>query len=123
MFVVLKPFEERRDPETYDAAIAKTLQAKIAEEVEGAVVGVFRSPPIRGVGNAGGFQFQVEQHGYVDLVKLEEMTDELVKKANGPRPTLPSSQLARPKFGSKTHRKMMTVAIVETTTGTNTAVR
>ena len=47
----------------------------------------------------------------------------LSKKPNGPRPTFASSQFARPKCGSNTHRKMIAVAIVETTTGTNTAVR
>ena len=48
---------------------------------------------------------------------------ELVKNPNGPRPTLPSSQFARPKFGSKSQRNMIDVAIVDTTTGTNTASR
>jgi multidrug efflux pump len=60
MFVVLKPFEERRSPATYDAAIAAHLQQRCAQEVERALVAVFRAPPIRGVGNAGGFQLQTE---------------------------------------------------------------
>ena len=47
----------------------------------------------------------------------------LSKKPNGPRPTFSSSQFARPKVGSNSHRKMIDVAIVEATTGTNTAVR
>ena len=47
----------------------------------------------------------------------------LVKKPNGPSPTLPSAQFARPKYGSNSHRNMIAVAIVEATTGTNTAIR
>src|SRR5262249_32379283 len=39
-------------------------------------------PPIRGLGNAGGFKMQTQQRGYVDLNELQTVTDELVKKAN-----------------------------------------
>jgi multidrug efflux pump len=82
MFVVLEPFEERRSHDRYDLAIAQTLRQQAAREIEGAVVGVFRSPPIRGLGNAGGFQLQTEQHGYVNLDELQAKTDELVRQAN-----------------------------------------
>jgi multidrug efflux pump len=82
MFVVLAPFPERKSPDEYDAAIAAKLQAQCAQEIEGAVVTVFRAPPIRGLGNVGGFQLQTEQRGYVDLPQLQTMTDRLVEKAN-----------------------------------------
>ena len=45
------------------------------------------------------------------------------KNPNGPSPTLPSSQFARPKFLSNSHRNMIPVAIVDVTTGMNTARR
>jgi multidrug efflux pump len=82
MFVVLAPFPDRRSPDEYDAAIAAKLQARCAREVEGALVSVFRSPPIRGLGNVGGFQLQTEERGYVDLQELQDMTDRLVQKVN-----------------------------------------
>ncbi len=82
MFVVLEPFDKRTSKAEYDEAIAKNLQQACGQQIEGAIVSVFRSPPIRGVGNAGGFQFQVEQHGFVDLPKLQKSTDQLVAKAN-----------------------------------------
>ena len=41
----------------------------------------------------------------------------------GPRPMVPSAQLISPKLGSNSCRKMIAVAMVEATTGTNTAVR
>lgn len=47
----------------------------------------------------------------------------LVKNPYGPRPTFPSNQFARPNWGSKSHRNMIEVAIVEATTGTKNAVR
>jgi len=82
MFVVLDPFSRRETPDRYDAAIAQIIQARCAREIEGAIIGVFRAPPIRGLGNAGGFKLQTEQRGYVDLAELQGMTDQLVRRAN-----------------------------------------
>jgi multidrug efflux pump len=82
MFVVLAPFPDRKSPAEYDAAIASKIQAQCARDIEGAIVTVFRAPPIRGLGNVGGFQLQTEQRGYVDLQELQAMTDRLVEKAN-----------------------------------------
>jgi multidrug efflux pump len=81
MFVGLKPFEERTRAE-YDAVIAAKLQQQCNQEIEGAIVSVFRAPPIQGVGNAGGFKLQTEQRGYVNLAELQTMTDQLVQRAN-----------------------------------------
>jgi multidrug efflux pump len=82
MFIVLKPFDERTSPEEYDAVVAAKLQQQCNQEIEGAVVGVFRAPPIHGLGNAGGFKLQTEQHGFVDLGELQTMTDQLVQRAS-----------------------------------------
>ncbi len=54
------------------------------EEIEGAVISVFRAPPIQGLGNAGGFKFQIEQRGFVDLVALQKATDDIVRIGNTP---------------------------------------
>ena len=81
MFAVLKPFEERT-PAEYDEVIAAKIQQQCNQEIEGALIGVFRAPPIHGLGNAGGFKLQTEQRGYVDLNELQTMTDKLVQKAN-----------------------------------------
>jgi multidrug efflux pump len=81
MFVGLKPFEERT-PAEYDAVIAAKLQQQCNQEIDGALIGIFRAPPIQGLGNAGGFKLQTEQRGYVDLSGLQTMTDQLVQRAN-----------------------------------------
>ncbi len=81
MFVVLAPFAER-GPSEYDAVIAQRIQAQCVREIEGALINVFRAPPIRGLGNVGGFQLQTEERGYVDYNELQTMTDRLVEKAN-----------------------------------------
>jgi multidrug efflux pump len=82
MFIVLKPYDERTSPTEYDAVVAAKLQQQCNEEIEGAVIGVFRAPPIHGLGNAGGFKLQTEQHGFVDLGELQTSTDQLVQKAS-----------------------------------------
>jgi multidrug efflux pump len=81
MFVGLKPFEERTRAE-YDEVIAAKIQQQCNQEIKGALIGVFRAPPIQGLGNAGGFKLQTEQRGYVNLAELQTMTDELVRRAN-----------------------------------------
>src|SRR5207253_10459026 len=82
MFVVLEPFDERRTGAKYDAAIAGEIQRQCGDEIEDAVISVFRAPPVRGLANAGGFKLQVEQRGYVDLNELQEQTDQLIGQAN-----------------------------------------
>ena len=82
MFVVLEPYDRRRTRAQYDATIAGEIQQQCAREIEGALIGVFRAPPIQGLGNAGGFKLQTEQHGYVDLSELQTTTDQLVHRAN-----------------------------------------
>src|SRR5579871_2472148 len=83
MFVVLKPFDQRQAADEYDAVIAGKIQQQCAQEIEDALVSVFRAPPVRGLANAGGFKLQVEQRGYIDLTELQAQTDELIQKANG----------------------------------------
>jgi multidrug efflux pump len=83
MFVVLEPFDQRHGNALYDATIAGEIQKKCAEQIQGAIVSVFRAPPVRGLANAGGFKLQTEERGYVDLPALQAMTDQLVGKTNG----------------------------------------
>jgi multidrug efflux pump len=85
MFVILDDQAKRRDHDRYDAVIAQKIQRQCFEEIEDAVIGVFRAPPIRGLGNAGGFKLQTEQRGFVDLNELQDATDELVREANADR--------------------------------------
>ena len=78
-FVTLKPFADRKGRhEEYDAAVAARLNRLSGEEIDGAIVTVFRAPPIRGLGNAGGFKLQVEQRGFVDLAELQKSTNQVI---------------------------------------------
>jgi multidrug efflux pump len=81
-FVILKDFAERHGIETYDETIAQKLRQRFATEIDGAVLQVFRAPPIQGLGSGGGFKLQVEQRGFVDLNELQQQTDNFVQKSS-----------------------------------------
>jgi multidrug efflux pump len=81
-FIILKPFADRKGKHTeYDATIAADLNRLFREEIDDAVVSVFRAPAIRGLGNAGGFKLQVEQRGYFDLAELQTSTNQVIAEA------------------------------------------
>jgi multidrug efflux pump subunit AcrB len=78
MFVVLDPFDKRQKPELRDTAIMARLRKEWAKEVKDAVVTVFGSSPIPGLGVAGGFKFIVEDRGDLGLEALQNQTEKLV---------------------------------------------
>jgi len=60
IFLVLKPFSERAgDPSQSATAIQRALFAKTVA-IQDALVVVVAPPPVRGIGNAGGFRMMIE---------------------------------------------------------------
>ncbi|HEX2971128.1 MAG TPA: multidrug efflux RND transporter permease subunit [Tepidisphaeraceae bacterium] len=60
MFIILDPFEERAGkPELSGTAIANRLRSEYAQVREGQAL-VLPPPPVRGMGNAGGFILQMQ---------------------------------------------------------------
>lgn len=82
MFIILDPFEERRSPELTSDAIAQTLRAHFYKGIQEANVAVFGSPPVRGLGSAGGFKIMIEDRGNEGLDVLQKQTDELIQTGN-----------------------------------------
>jgi multidrug efflux pump len=82
MFIILKPFHERRDPSLSGEAILKRLRARLKSEVPDARVLVFGAPAVRGLGNAGGFKLMVEATGDVNYDALQAQADNLTAKGN-----------------------------------------
>jgi hydrophobic/amphiphilic exporter-1 (mainly G- bacteria), HAE1 family len=75
-YVVLKDWSERDDLRTIFARLSPALDA-----VDGRV-NVLPPPPIQGIGNAGGFSFQIElRDGSTDFAKLQSMTNAIVLNA------------------------------------------
>lgn len=77
LFVVLEDWEDRKEPPLKAAAILRTLQVRL-NTIQEAIVMAFAPPPITGLGNAGGFEFQLQNRGGTDLAELEMVGQELV---------------------------------------------
>jgi multidrug efflux pump len=82
IFVILKPFDERRDRDRTGEAIAGHIRARLQQEVPEARVLVFGAPAVRGLGNAGGFKLMVEATGDVNLDALQARADNLAAQGN-----------------------------------------
>jgi multidrug efflux pump len=82
MFVMLKPFHERRHPSLTAQAIAGRMRTRLAREVPQARVLVFEAPAVRGLGNAGGFKLMVEVTGDVNFDALQDRADNLAGRGN-----------------------------------------
>ncbi len=82
-FVVLKPWDERSKAKGTDIlSIAERLQKGLNTAPDGRLF-VLAPPPIQGIGNAGGFQMQIQMlGGNFDYKRLSDLTQEIVKEAN-----------------------------------------
>ncbi|MFT3998513.1 MAG: efflux RND transporter permease subunit, partial [Asticcacaulis sp.] len=69
-FMIPAPFSERKDPSTNANALMATLRKKFADIKEARVL-ILPPPPLRGLGNAGGFKLQVEDLNNAGLPALE----------------------------------------------------
>ena len=83
LWVVLKPFDERTRARGQDLrTIAMSLQAALERLEDGQAI-VLPPPPIQGIGNAGGFQMQLELlGGSFDYAKLGNYTEQLIREAS-----------------------------------------
>ncbi len=81
-FLTLAPFEQRiHDPRLNGFAIMGEVRQKLAQ-IQDARALVFPPPPVRGVGNAGGFKMQVQDRRAAGLNQLQTVTDNLIVKGN-----------------------------------------
>jgi multidrug efflux pump len=79
MFVILKPFDERRDRTLSADAIMRKLRQEYAREVKDSIVNVLGAPPIPGLSVAGGFKIMVEDRAGLGPQNLEKQTDGLIE--------------------------------------------
>ena len=77
IFVVLKNWSERPDPNLHAAALVQQVQPKLSG-INAAISFAFLPPPITGLGNAGGFEYRLQDRGGLGLVQLQEYGDDLV---------------------------------------------
>jgi multidrug efflux pump len=90
-FVTLRDFKERYASiaaarEQNARAILVTLYRE-AQAIEGATVFPVPPPPIPGIGTTGGFEFWVQDTGAGDPARLDELTQEVIRRSSA-RPEL-----------------------------------
>ncbi|HEY1173517.1 MAG TPA: multidrug efflux RND transporter permease subunit [Verrucomicrobiae bacterium] len=77
-FLVLDKFDNRKDPALKGEKLLATIRQKFAEVQEARVI-VLPPPPLRGLGNAGGFRIQVQDLNNAGLESLQVATGRLLE--------------------------------------------
>lgn len=80
-WVILKPWDERITPELSMQGIVGRLW-QIAFSIQEASIFAFPPPAIIGLGEAGGFQMQLQDRGGAGLAALEQIAREMSEDAN-----------------------------------------
>ncbi len=86
VFVILKPFEERKGKALSANSLAEQLNGKFAA-IQDANVAAFPPPPVMGLGTIGGFKIQIEDRAGLGSEELYNQTQGLIAKA-GKEPSL-----------------------------------
>ena len=81
-FVMLKPWEERPNPDQSALAVTAQLNALLTTKISEGVTMCFQPPAIAGVGSANGVTFMLEDRDGKGTEYLAEQTDIFVKEAN-----------------------------------------
>ncbi len=79
-FLVFDAFDKRHDPSVKGDGIFAAIRKKFSTIQEGRVL-VLPPPPLRGLGNAGGFKIQVQDLNNAGLPALEAATQKLLAAA------------------------------------------
>lgn len=81
LYVVLKPWEERKTPELNVQGIMKKVQKQFSQMDE-AIIGALNAPAIQGLGTVSGFQLEIEDIANLGIETLAEATNKFVEEAN-----------------------------------------
>ena len=80
MFIILDPFDERRDGLHATRDIVPALRKRIEAAVPEAQINIFGAAAVPGLGRAGGMRLMIQDRGEVGPRRLYEQTDELAKR-------------------------------------------
>ena len=81
VFIALKDFDQRTDPELQIEGIFKAVTPKL-KQLTGGVALPINPPSIPGLGTQGGFEFWVQNRGQGGATRLAEVTRNVIAKAN-----------------------------------------
>ncbi|MBZ5704034.1 MAG: multidrug efflux RND transporter permease subunit [Acidobacteriia bacterium] len=79
IFVPLKPYSQRRGDEHNADAVLARVRGPLSR-ISGALVIPFLPAAVQGLGEFGGFQFEVQDQGNHTLVELEKVTQDMVRE-------------------------------------------
>ncbi len=83
-FLTLQPYEKRKGHDHTAAAILNRLRPRLFG-ISGAIVIAFEPPAVQGLGQFGGFQFELQDQGNHTLQDLDKVTHDLVRAGFGRR--------------------------------------
>ena len=86
IFANLKGFEERKGKEHSSSAVIQRLRGQLMG-IPGALVVPFNPPAVQGLGQFGGFQFELEDLGRNSLQTIAEKANALVAQGNASKDT------------------------------------
>jgi HAE1 family hydrophobic/amphiphilic exporter-1 len=81
VFMILSPFEERAAQGLKASAIKAELSKRLAALQDGMIL-VIEPPPVRGIGNAGGFKMMLQDRTGAGSKALEEAATDMMMAAN-----------------------------------------
>ena len=81
IFVPLKPYSQRKGEEHNADSVLARVRGPLAK-ITGAIVIPFAPPAVNGLGNFGGFQFEVQDQGGHTLGDLEKVTQQVIQDGN-----------------------------------------
>jgi HAE1 family hydrophobic/amphiphilic exporter-1 len=81
IFVPLKPYSQRKSAEHSADAVLNRIRGPLFG-ISGAMVFPFLPPAVQGLGQFGGFQFEVQDQGGHTLDELATVTQDLVRQGN-----------------------------------------
>ncbi|MGH7330738.1 MAG: efflux RND transporter permease subunit, partial [Polyangiaceae bacterium] len=81
IFAHLKPWNERGGADHTLAAVLRRVNAQLSRIPEASII-AFNPPAISGVGNVGGFQFELEDTGNIGLAAVSAAAKQFTRRAN-----------------------------------------
>jgi HAE1 family hydrophobic/amphiphilic exporter-1 len=80
-FVALRPYSQRKGREHTADTIVDRLRGQLFD-ISGAIVIPFLPPAVQGLGEFGGFQFEVQDQGGHTLQQLDDATQDMIRRGS-----------------------------------------
>ena len=82
VFLTLQPYEKRKGEDHTATAIIQRLRPQLLS-ISGAIVIAFEPPAVQGLGQFGGFQFELQDQANHTLQELDKTVHDVMREGNG----------------------------------------